>query len=84
MTAAAFASWVQSVLVLDTWYTEGQAALRFARAGARVEAAVILASLRRAGWVEEHPQIPGDFCLPSRCWLPNPNPQQQKSPASRS
>lgn len=71
MTSAAFATWVLRHLDTDTWMSELTLQRRLAGIqGHAFTAAGLLGALVRAGWVEEHPTMPGLYCIAQRCWLP--------------
>lgn len=73
MSPSAFSSWVLHHLDTDTWLSLLTLERRLAGIhGHRFTAQGLLGALKRAGWVERHPTMPGIYCLPARCWLPKP------------
>ena len=70
LTPAAFATWVLKHIEADTWLSVLTLQRRLAGInGHRFTAAGLLGALKRAGWVEQHPTMPGIYAISSRCWL---------------
>ena len=72
LTPAAFSNWCLRNLDCDTWFSQLTLGRKLAGVtdGTAFTAAGLLGALKRAGWVERHPTMPGIYCLPQKCWLP--------------
>ena len=63
MTPAAFAAFLRTAFALDTWYTPEGARRALRRVGCPLAAEAVVGAARRAGWVIDHPTLPGDFLI---------------------